>query len=210
MNAPTRFAIEVYGGGYVDTSQPSGEHIRLEDIAHALSHTCRFNGHTNVFYSVAEHAWHCSRILEQYGHPQAALAALHHDDSEAYLGDIVRPLRAFLGEAYEQMTQQMDDVVCQAFGQQWDPAMFDTFPVLDADLFMLSYEASRLLPSGGRPWAPEPTWPLTSYELPCFAVEPAVAKQLFLEQHHRLTMVAPATGWMPWESFIRLPFHDHG
>lgn len=34
---------------------PRPEDVCLEDIAHALSLICRYNGHSRFFYSVAEH-----------------------------------------------------------------------------------------------------------------------------------------------------------
>jgi len=54
--------------------------VELETIAHALANTCRFNGHTPRFYSVAEHAVRVSYFAWMVGGPRLALLALHHDD----------------------------------------------------------------------------------------------------------------------------------
>lgn len=61
----------------------------VDDIAPALAKLARFTGHTERFLSVAEHA-----VLVSYLVPREhAYAALHHDDAEAFMGDISTPLK---------------------------------------------------------------------------------------------------------------------
>jgi hypothetical protein len=73
--------------------------VSIRDIAHALSLLCRFSGHTQMFYSVAEH----SLLMSQYFYYDRALAfeALLHDASEAYCCDVIRPLKNHLPEYAE-------------------------------------------------------------------------------------------------------------
>ena len=40
---------------------PDPQDIDIVDIAHSLAMQCRYNGHTDRFYSVAEHCVHVSR-----------------------------------------------------------------------------------------------------------------------------------------------------
>ncbi len=47
--------IQTYTGICFNPFLPDPKDITLEDIAHALSMMCRYNGHTKEFYSVAEH-----------------------------------------------------------------------------------------------------------------------------------------------------------
>ena len=68
--------------------------IDIEDIAHALSMLCRANGHINNFYSVAQHSICCALEAEKRGYSKRVqLLCLLHDASEAYIGDMVRPLK---------------------------------------------------------------------------------------------------------------------
>lgn len=63
--------------------------IDILDIAHSLALQCRYNGHVDKHYSVAEHCVLLSHIVA----PEKALWALLHDAPEAYIGDMVRPLK---------------------------------------------------------------------------------------------------------------------
>ena len=78
---------------------PRPEEVRIEDIAHALSNQCRYNGHTKEFYSVAQHAYLVSKWMEEDGwSPELCYAGLHHDSAEAYTGDIVTQIKHIVPE----------------------------------------------------------------------------------------------------------------
>lgn len=74
---------------------PRPSEFRIEDIAGPLSRICRFGGRCSPFYSVAEHSLLVMRIVEE-AHPDIALQALLHDAAEAYLGDVISPLKEWL------------------------------------------------------------------------------------------------------------------
>ena len=89
--------------------------VHIHDIAHALAHLCRFNGHTRVFYSVAEHSVRCSHLVDE----EFALDALLHDAAEAYLGDVTSPLKTILGDVWSDLEFRVASVVAEAFGLLW-------------------------------------------------------------------------------------------
>lgn len=81
--------IQTYSGKKINPLAPKADDICFDDIAHALSNICRFNGHCNRFYSVAQH----SVYVSVHASPENALWGLLHDASEAYICDLVRPVK---------------------------------------------------------------------------------------------------------------------
>ena len=90
---------------------PNPDDICIEDIAHALSMLCRYGGHTLRFYSVAEHCCH----VHDAAAPENKLWALMHDASEAYISDVIRPIKPFL-TGYKATEKAVMSAVCTKFG----------------------------------------------------------------------------------------------
>lgn len=78
-----------YSGGQFWPLDPRAAEVLVEDIAHHLALTNRYGGATRVPYPVAEH----SVLVSLYVPPEFAQEALFHDASEAYIGDLIRPLK---------------------------------------------------------------------------------------------------------------------
>lgn len=89
---------------------PKPDEIRIEDIAFALSNICRFGGHVE-FYSVAEHCCHVSDACP----PSLRLAGLIHDATEAFIGDMVRPLKHQM-PSYQSLEQELWKRIAAKFG----------------------------------------------------------------------------------------------
>ena len=81
-----------YTGIVFDLMNPDPDLITIKDIAHGLAFNCRWNGHTKLYYSVAEH---CVRMSIKVK-PELKLTALFHDAEEAYWGDIIKPLKEII------------------------------------------------------------------------------------------------------------------
>ncbi len=89
--------------------------IDITDIAHSLSNICRFGGHINKFYSVAQHSVMVSKMVPKH----LALAGLLHDASEAYLSDIVRPAKRMLPQ-YKELELKLQSVIEERFKVTFD------------------------------------------------------------------------------------------
>lgn len=100
--------------------------IVLEDIAHALSNLCRYNGHTRKFYSVAEHSVTLvSFASDVVDNEQLERYLLLHDASEAYLSDLPRPLKKLPEFAfYREVEARLQAKIYRRFGlDPVEPAM---------------------------------------------------------------------------------------
>lgn len=122
--------------GRVDPLNPTVDEINIEDIAHALSRQCRYNGHCDGFLSVARHSiWVSERLKTQGFDAQVQLNGLLHDAAEAYLGDLVRPIKqSEFGVAYLKTEKILEAVIAERFGLPYP------FPsdVYDADNYVLT------------------------------------------------------------------------
>lgn len=103
--------------GRVDPLNATVDEINIEDIAHSLARQCRYNGHCDGFLSVARHSIWVSEKLEDEGlSAQVQLAGLLHDAAEAYLGDLVRPLKhTAFGEEYLKVESALERVIATKF-----------------------------------------------------------------------------------------------
>ena len=106
--------IQTYTGKRFRPDDPRPENIDIRDIAHALSLLCRYNGHCQVFYSVADHSVRVSRSCP----PGAAMWGLLHDLGEAYLGDMPRPIKTFFPD-YVTFEDRLLRVAAEVFDLPW-------------------------------------------------------------------------------------------
>jgi hypothetical protein len=103
--------LQTFSGKQIFPLDPKPDQICIEDIAHALSQICRFNGHTHSFYSVAEHS-----VFVALNVPvEHRVAALLHDASEAYLCDLPRPVK-YNVVGYAEAEQRLMQAIADKFG----------------------------------------------------------------------------------------------
>ena len=110
--------IKVASGHYFDLADPRPEMVDIVSIATALGRICRFGGHTPHFYSVAEHCVHAHDLAYRDGLPDyVCKAILLHDAAEAYIGDVVRPLKVIeeVSKWYGKIESRIEEAIAIKF-----------------------------------------------------------------------------------------------
>lgn len=126
-------------GLWYDFANPQVDQINLFDIAWPLSMLPRYNGHSKVHYSVAQHSCLVSDIVAEWGGtPLEIMHGLIHDFPEAYTGDIVSPLKDMLIGIHE-IEQASFNTICKAFSI---PLLKDYSIIKKADKHMYEVERS--------------------------------------------------------------------
>lgn len=140
---PHDLYISTYLGNRFYPLRGKIESINIEDIAHGLAYQCRFNGQTNAFYSVAQHSLLVASMLPD----SLKLAGLLHDAAEAYIGDMVKPLKGFIPE-FEKIEKQVTSEINRFFHL----ADIHYREIKEADLILLAMEKRDLMPNSTEPW----------------------------------------------------------
>lgn len=173
-------------GVYFDFTRPYLSAFPIDEIAHALANLCRFSGHTRDFYSVAQHCVLVSHVVP----PHHALEGLLHDAHEAYLGDVVAPLKAMLPQYRE-----LENQAARALRLKYSLPVDTSAPVKHADLVLLKTEQRDLMRS-------DDPWPivagLTALPEQIKPWSPATARDMFIARYRdvvkipQVLMVRPA------------------
>jgi len=160
----SKSVIQLRSGRHFDLLNPHPEDVQIEDIAHALSNLCRFTGHCDQFYSVAQHSLLVSAIVPA----EHALAGLLHDAVEAYIGDISTPLKRTLDSSFVALEDLIQCTIAEKFGY-----VYPFSPeIKEADVVALSTEKRDLMGGWSFHWmggpepslrAASPSWPRGDY-----------------------------------------------
>lgn len=181
---PNHDWIQTYSGVAFPFLRPRREHIKLEDVAHALSNLCRFGGHTREFFSVAQHSVLVATILAEdrgwtWDSPIVRLGLLH-DAAEAYLVDVPRPIKQYLAEY-----KVIEEGILRAIFRRFSLGELDWSGYHDeikyADNVALVTEHRDLQGPGERPWSTEfLAYPARKDEIN--PLPPKAARAIFLEK----------------------------
>jgi hypothetical protein len=174
--------MTTYTGIKFSPLKPTPEMISVYDIAHALSLIARWGGHLKCHYSVAQHCCNVSDMSDELDKPIGLL----HDASEAYIGDMIRPLKYLkqMHSVYKKIEHRIDGAIALAFGLN---SIEKTQSVEVADVVQLSLENIylKLKPSG---WAFETLerYPQFKNSLPLVPWTPEKAEVEFLKRFVKL------------------------
>ena len=173
--------LQTVSGRRVNPFDPDPSQLDAGDIARALGNVCRFGGHARTFYSVAQHSVIVSELVEERGGDvEDVFAALMHDASEAYLGDMPHPLkhRSPLGAAFKEAEDHLEAALQQHFDIKPDVP-----EIKRADRALLATERRAF---SDERWH----WPelegVEPLDLQLAALSPDEAQQAFLARYEEL------------------------
>lgn len=173
----TKSCITTLGGNFFDLLKPEEYEYDIEEIATALSNICRYTGHVNSFYSVAEHSVLVSRLVPD----NLALVGLLHDSSEAFVGDVSSPLKKLLPE-YKKIEEDIQQAICKHFELPYP------FPedVHKADKRMYWQERQTVADNGVKDtlWHQELR---AARKVKALGLAPRQAKKVFLKRYKEIT-----------------------
>lgn len=170
--------IRLYSGAMFDYNAPQDSDVTIDDVAHALSHVCRFAGHIRHFYSVAQHAVNVSRLVP----PEHAYAALMHDTAEAFTNDLPTPLKTAF-PVFKELEVKIETAMANKFGFQYP--LHESVKYADLQMLLLEKE---MLKQDFSDWAVlEGVEHPDTHRLWMIETSPAEAKRRFLHRYKELT-----------------------
>lgn len=136
--------MTTYSGIDFNPSKPDLDLIQITDIAHPLSLICRANGHVKYFYSVAQHSINCALEASARGYSnKVQLICLLHDASEAYIADIIRPVKPSLTNYNELESNLQNAIYSKYISSSIKEEDLEQMKTIDDDI--LAYEFSLLM-----------------------------------------------------------------
>lgn len=173
--------IRLRSGRYFDFLDPQPDQFTFSDITGALSKICRFGGQCPRFYSVAEHCWHCAGVAETDGlSPVTQIACLLHDATEAFCGDVVKPLKIMLPD-YAQIEARVQTAIANKFSVDFEA---ESGAVREIDWAMLIAERRGLFSPDTVKWHGEDE--VRRLSVPFFCWQPNYAESAFCNLAGRL------------------------
>jgi len=188
--------MQVSSGGKFFPLDPRPSEIHIDDIANGLALTCRYGGQGDIhrFYSVAEH----SLLMAEYALGQVyardsgntgvvvlriAFLALMHDAAEAYVGDLVYPVKQNAGAEFKKMEHNIQRVIMRKYGAEEDADRWDE-EVKQLDGRILVNEKAVLFKGPVQAWSTDTYSPLEEIEIHCY--DALTVKKRWLHLFHRL------------------------
>ncbi len=192
-----------FSGRVLNLNKVNDWDIDILDIAEALSKQTRFNGHTTTFYSVAQHSVIVSKAIRNEinvhmrndkNAKKFQLYGLLHDAAEAYIGDIITPVKKFFLQENTALLEDLENRILNKVFEKVGLEPLSNHPsaavaVEGADKIALTTEMRDLLKDGANGWvsAGRP-------EALTYIIRPqtwSIAMQEWLDLFEKLTDINP-------------------
>lgn len=152
--------VHTLTGKTIDLLSINAEDINVWDIVFPLSQQVRYNGQIPVMWDVLSHSVQMWIIANMEGITltrNETLGILLHDAAEAYMGDLVRPIKYLItkdeGNVWDQLERHINVAISEAFGLDYEH-MYSRL-VKELDEKALALEAvyfNRPMPQGLNPY----------------------------------------------------------
>lgn len=157
-------SICLKSGRYLDFADPKPEQFTLWDIAYGLTNAARFSGQLKdgAVWNVAQH----SMLVAMMSPLGLRFAALLHDASEAFTGDMPSPLKKLCPD-FCAVEKKLMDVICQKYGANPDSML----AIKPYDIMALKIEKENMSSAAKDDWG-LPDDP----KLACYATKQEIAR----------------------------------
>lgn len=164
--------VQTNSGSKIYLDDLTDNQYNVRDIAHSLAMKARYNGHSDIFLSVAQHSWHLSNVVSD----DKKLEALFHDAGEYVLPDFPRPIKAQFPEL-EAFEYKITEDIFNKLKLKWPLDQ----EIVDADDKMLATEARQIMSKSDIN-----EWPciggLETYKIPIMSWRPEHAEAMFYDR----------------------------
>ncbi len=167
--------VVTVSGSRFNILKPNPQDVKIEDIACALARQARFNGHTRFFYSVGQHSCLGAEVSPT---KEIALHMLFHDATEAYVGDLVSPVKALLPD-FEIIESRIHLAISEKFNLEYPLPKV----VKQIDRRLLATEVRDLITKDLKSWNIAEDEP---FDFPIIPWPPEVTEARFLEMARSL------------------------
>jgi hypothetical protein len=140
--------IQTLSGKQFSLFDPTPEMVDIRDIAAGLSNKGHFSGLTPTFFSIAQH---CVMVCDEFSFlgphdddPGLKLLALLHDAAEAYVGDMIKPLKVRIPQ-FSSIEENIMKAICARYGLDYSSLHL----IKPSDLFIQEVEYNAFY-RGGR------------------------------------------------------------
>lgn len=173
---------------------PTPDQIDIRTIAHHLACQARWNGATRhrflkdrIFYSVAEHSVYVADyVATELGRPDLAFDALMHDAAEAYIPDLIRPLKYSpeFRAPFKKVEDNIEVVIAAKYGLQYPMPQ----EVKQGDDAVCLAEWNQIVPRGaGEVWQSALVTDVKPAQIGIAMLQPLDAFNLFMDRYRSLS-----------------------
>ena len=138
--------IKTLSGKHFNLFEPTIEMIDIRDIAAGLSNKGHFSGLTPSYFSIAQH---CVMVCDEFAFwdffidPKLKLLALLHDAAEAYIGDMIKPLKVRIPQ-FAEVEENIMKAICAKYEMDYSSLHL----IKATDLFIQEVEYNAFYNNG--------------------------------------------------------------